>query len=230
MTYKKIKKATFLSRPNRFIAICEVDGEQVVCHVKNTGRCWELLIPNCTVYLEESNNSERKTKYDLVSVMKGDKLINMDSQAPNKVFYEWLKGGGLFDDTTLIRPEAVYKNSRFDFYMEHGGKRAFIEVKGVTLEENGVLLFPDAPTERGVKHIHELCEAVEDGYEAYIAFVIQTEKADYFTPNRKTHPAFADALMEAEKCGVKIICMNCHVAPDSLTIKETIPIKFTFLK
>lgn len=225
MIYRNIKKATFLSRPNRFIAICDVEGEQTVCHVKNTGRCRELLIPKCTVYLEESDNPQRKTKYDLVSVMKGDTLFNIDSNAPNRVFYEWLKNGGLFDDTTLIKPETVYKNSRFDFYLEHGGKRAFVEVKGVTLEENGVLLFPDAPTERGVKHIHELCEALRDGYEAYIAFVIQTEKACCFTPNQKTHPAFADALAEAKRQGVKILCMNCHTTENSLSIHREIEIR-----
>ncbi len=223
MLYKNIQQAVFLERPNRFIAICSIDGERVVCHVKNTGRCRELLVPGCTVYVEPSQNRQRKTPYDLVSVMKGGRLFNIDAQAPNKVFHEWLCGGGLFKDITLIRPETVYHNSRLDFYVEHGERRAFIEVKGVTLEEEGVLLFPDAPTERGVKHIHELCKAKAEGYDAYIAFVIQTEHADIFMPNRKTHPAFAEALALAEQKGVRILCVNCHTTPDSLSIWKSVP-------
>ncbi len=225
MKYQNIKKAEFLSRPNRFTAICEIDGEKTVCHVKNTGRCRELLVPGCTVYLEERSDPKRKTKYDLVSVIKGTELFNIDSQAPNKVFEQWLSDGSLFNDISLIKPEMKYKNSRFDFYIEHGDKKTFIEVKGVTLEENGVLLFPDAPTERGIKHIHELCEAVNEGFEAYIAFIIQTENAEYFTPNRRTHAEFADALTHASSNNVNIICLNCNVTPNSLNIKDYIPIK-----
>ncbi len=225
MKYINIKKAIFISRPNRFTALCELDGEHATCHVKNTGRCRELLIPGCTVYLEESSNKERKTKYDLVSVMKGSELFNIDSQAPNTVFGQWLTTGALFSDIILIKPETKYKNSRFDFYIEHGEKKTFIEVKGVTLEENGVLLFPDAPTERGVKHIYELCDAVADGYEAYIAFIIQTEKADCFMPNRRTHPEFANALAYAKDKGVSIICLSCSVTPDTICIKSSVPVK-----
>ncbi len=225
MTYENIKKATFKSRPNRFIAMCELDGVEVVCHVKNTGRCRELLTPNCVVYLEESSNPQRKTKYDLVAVMKGEELFNIDSGAPNKVFGEWLAEGGLFEDTLLIHPETTYQKSRLDFYVEHGDKKTFVEVKGVTLEEQGVLLFPDAPTERGVKHIYELCRAIEDGYEAYIAFVVQTEKAKYFTPNRETHPEFAEALAYAKEKGVKVMCVNCHTTPHSLKIKDFVEVK-----
>ncbi len=225
MRYNNIKKAVFKSRPNRFIAICAADGEEQVCHVKNTGRCKELLIPGVTVYLEERESKDRKTKFDLIAVLKGDTLFNIDSQAPNKVFGEWLSKGNLFRDFSLIRPETKYKNSRFDFYIEHSMGKAFVEVKGVTLEENGVLKFPDAPTERGVKHIGELCDAVENGYEAYIAFIVQTDRAEFFTPNRKTHPEFADALEEAQKKGVKIICLSCRIKPDLIEINGYVPVK-----
>lgn len=225
MKYSNIHKAVFKSRPNRFIANCILNGAEVIAHVKNTGRCKELLIPECTVYLEKSNNPSRKTEYDLVAVTKGEELFNIDSSAPNKIFGEWLEKGALFTNTTLIKPESAYKKSRFDFYVEHGDKKAFIEVKGVTLEENGVLLFPDAPTQRGVKHIYELCDALQDGYESYIAFIIQTEKAKYFTPNRKTHPEFADALEYAKSKGVKILCLSCNVTPDTIEAKDYVPIK-----
>ncbi len=225
MRYSKIKKATFLERPNRFIALCRVDDHIEVCHVKNTGRCRELLLPGVTVFLAESDNPKRKTKYDLIAVYKGDVLFNLDSQAPNRVFYEFLSVGGLFPDVTLIKPESKFGNSRFDFYVEHGDKEAFIEVKGVTLEENGALLFPDAPTERGVKHIEELCAAMDDGYEAYVVFVVQTEKASYFAPNAKTHPAFADALRHAKEKGVRILCYSCRTEPDLLEIRDLVPVK-----
>ncbi len=225
MIYKNIKKATFLSRPNRFIAICDIDGTEEVCHVKNTGRCRELLISGTTVYLEKSKNLDRKTKYDLIAVEKGDMMINMDSSAPNTVFGEFLKSGIPFPNITFIRHETKYKNSRFDFYIEHGDKKAFIEVKGVTLEEDGVLLFPDAPTERGVKHIYELCEAKSAGYDAYIVFIIQMDKAKYFTPNIKTQPNFAHALVFAKERGVNILAYNCNVASNSLSIKDEIAVK-----
>ncbi len=224
MQYETIREAVFLGRPNRFLAHCKVDGREERCHVKNTGRCRELLLPGCTVYLEESKNPTRKTKFDLIAVRKGNKLFNIDSTAPNKVFGEYLAAGNFFSDITWFRPEMTYGSSRFDFYAEHGGKRAFIEVKGVTLEENGVLLFPDAPTERGVKHIHELCAAIEDGYEAHIVFVVQTDRALYFTPNRKTHPAFAEALSEAARRGVKISCFSCHTEPWRLSLGEAVQV------
>lgn len=223
MEYRKIKKGIFKERPNRFIAICEVDGKDEVCHVKNTGRCKELLKKGVKVYLEESNKENRKTKYDLVSVYKDDMLVNIDSQAPNKVFYEWAKKG-YFKNLSFIKPEYTYKNSRFDFYIECENRKIFVEVKGVTLEKDGEVGFPDAPTLRGVKHINELCECVQEGYEAYIFFVIQMEKADYFVPNRLTHFEFADALIKAEKQGVNIKCVNCLVTENTLEIKDFVKV------
>lgn len=224
MEYSNIIEGIFLSRPNRFIAICNVDGKVTTCHVKNTGRCRELLLPNSTVYLEESQNTSRKTKYDLIGVKKGDILINMDSQAPNKVVAEWLYSGRLFKDIINITPEKTYNNSRFDFFVERKSGNAFIEVKGVTLEDNGVFMFPDAPTTRGVKHISELIEAKKNGYEAYIIFVIQSEKAKYFTPNYKTHKEFGKKLKESVINGVKAIALTCNVTKNTLSIKEEIKI------
>lgn len=210
-----------MSRPNRFIAEVEIDGEVKVCHVKNTGRCRELLIKGVRVILERSDNPNRRTEYDLVAVYKGDKLINIDSQAPNAVFGEWLRAGG-FGEVTLIKPECFYKNSRFDFYVETKDKKIFIEVKGVTLEENGVVLFPDAPTERGVKHLTELSEAVGDGYEAYVYFVVQMNDCRYFTPNKKTHPEFAEALRLARDSGVNVRAVKCNVTEEELKIKTDV--------
>jgi len=225
MKYENVVKGQFLARPNRFIADVLINGKAEVCHVKNTGRCKELLIPNCTVYLDKSSNTDRKTKYDLIAVQKGKMLINIDSQAPNKAFGEWIENGGYFKDVILIKPECKYKNSRFDFYIETEDRRIFAEIKGVTLEENGVVKFPDAPTERGVKHINELCDSIKNGYDAYIFFVVQMVDCKYFTPNRKTHPEFADALITAQKCGVNIKCLNCTVEPDKLIIKDFIDVK-----
>jgi sugar fermentation stimulation protein A len=218
MTYSNIREGIFKSRPNRFIAHVEIDGKLEICHVKNTGRCMELLIPDVAVFLNESNNPNRTTKYDLIAVRKGERLINIDSQAPNKVFMEHLQSGAYTPDITRIKPEAKYGNSRFDFFVETGERKLFIEVKGVTLEENGVALFPDAPTERGVKHLQELTRCLADGYEAHAVFVIQMSEVDYFTPNRKLHPAFATALSAAESAGVKISAFNCIVTCDSLSI------------
>jgi len=225
MRYGNVTKGIFLSRPNRFIAEVEVEGKTETCHVKNTGRCKELLVPGVTVVLEKSGNPQRKTAYDLVAVYKGKELFNIDSQAPNKVFGEWAKESGYFGELSLIKPETTFGKSRFDFYMESGERRIFAEVKGVTLEKDGVLMFPDAPTERGVKHIKELCEAVKQGFEAYVIFVVQTENALYFTPNRETHPEFAEALEVAEKRGVKIICLNCKVKPDELKINKFVEVR-----
>ena len=221
MTYKNIKEGIFLSRPNRFIAEVEIDGEMKVCHVKNTGRCRELLIKGVRVLLDRSDNPNRRTEYDLVAVYKGDMLINIDSQAPNAVFGEWLKEGG-FGDVKLIKPECFYKNSRFDFYLETEDKRIFIEVKGVTLEEDSVAMFPDAPTERGVKHLTELSEAVKDGYEAYVYFVVQMNECRYFTPNKKMHPEFAETLKKASDNGVNIRAVKCKVTEDGLKINGDI--------
>lgn len=217
MNYSSTHKGKFISRPNRFIAHVEIDGEIRVCHVKNTGRCRELLLPGSTVILERSDNPARKTAYDLIAVYKNDMLINMDSQAPNKVFGEWVRSSGFFGSPSLIKPECVYGSSRFDFYIESGGRKIFAEVKGVTLEKDGVVLFPDAPTERGVKHLRELMNAAENGYDAYVFFIIQMNDCFYFTPNRETHPAFADALKEASEHGVKIYALKCITKENSLT-------------
>lgn len=220
MIYKNIKKAEFLSRPNRFIAEVICGGEKITAHVKNTGRCRELLIPGCEVYLEFSGNPARKTICDLVAVLKGDRLINMDSQAPNKVYGEYLASKG----TEVIKPEVKYNTSRFDFYSESGGVKTFTEVKGVTLEENGIVLFPDAPTIRGIKHLNELSECVKSGYNAEIVFIVQMENVKYFTPNTKTHPEFAEALKRAADKGVKIKAFDCFVTPFSLKVKSPVEV------
>ena len=225
MVYKNIFKAKFLSRPNRVIAHIEIDGKEEVAHVKNTGRCRELLTEGATVFVQKSDNPGRKTKYDLIGVMKGSRMINMDSQIPNKVFGEWVTNGGFADNISLLKPECRYKNSRFDFYMEAYGRKIYAEIKGVTLEENGIVMFPDAPTERGIKHIRELCQCVEEGYEAYVFFIIQMQNCKYFTPNRKTHLEFAEALIEAEKKGVNIRGLNCIVKPDELKIDSPVEIR-----
>ena len=229
MKYKKVIKARFLSRPNRFIAFCEVDGEKEIVHVKNTGRCRELLLPDATVYLEVSDNPERKTKFDLIAVEKmterGALLINMDSQAPNAAAYEWIASGGYFGDGATVRREVTYGKSRFDLYVEQGERRAFVEVKGVTLEKDGVASFPDAPTERGIKHMNELAASLSDGYEAYILFVVQMKGICSFTPNDETHKAFGDALREARAKGVTVLAYDCTVSPDEMVIDAPIEIK-----
>ncbi|MBQ8697303.1 MAG: DNA/RNA nuclease SfsA [Clostridia bacterium] len=225
MKYAQTLKGKFISRPNRFIAYVEIGGEEKVCHVKNTGRCKELLIPGATVVLEKSDKPERKTEYDLISVYKGDKLINMDSQAPNKVFGEWAAESGFFGEAPFIKPECRYGASRFDFYVEAEGRRIFVEVKGVTLERDGIILFPDAPTERGVKHINELADAVKNGYEAYVFFICQMKDCRFFTPNRETHPQFADALKTAAEKGVQVRCVNCDLSEDTLTIDGFVEVR-----
>lgn len=225
MQYGKILPARFLSRPNRFVARVEAEGEELVCHVKNTGRCRELLVPGATVWLEESPNPSRKTKFDLIAVEKGDRLINMDAQAPNKVFGEWAAAGGFREGLTLLRPETTYGSSRFDFYWELSKSRGFVEVKGVTLEEDGVVRFPDAPTLRGVKHLDELAKAREAGYEAAVCFVIQMENVRWFAPNDETHPEFGQALRRAAQAGVEILAMDCAVTPQSLTMGKSVPIR-----
>ena len=229
MKYKNVIKARFLSRPNRFIAYCEVDGIRETVHVKNTGRCKELLVPDATVYLEVSDNIERKTKFDLIAVEKvterGALMINMDSQAPNAAAYEWLVSGGIFGEDAIVRREVTYGKSRFDLYVEKDVRRAFVEVKGVTLEKDGVASFPDAPTERGIKHINELAASISKGYEAYILFVVQMKGTDLFTPNDETHKAFGDALREAESKGVKILAYDCVVSPNEMVIDKPIKIK-----
>ncbi|MDR1564347.1 MAG: DNA/RNA nuclease SfsA [Oscillospiraceae bacterium] len=225
MIYNNIHTGTFISRPNRFIAEVELDGKIEIAHVKNTGRCKELLVLGAEVYLQKAENPNRSTKYDLIAVMKGKRLINMDSQAPNKVFLEYLQRGLYIKNITLIKPEAKYGSSRFDFYVEAGECKIFIEVKGVTLEENGVVLFPDAPTLRGVKHLNELAQCIGEGYEAHAVFVIQMNGVLYFTPNNKTHPEFGAALATAQEAGVKLAALDCAVSPNSLIIGRSVPIR-----
>ena len=225
MTYDKIVKGEFLFRPNRFIARVLVDGKEETVHVKNTGRCRELLTDRAEVFLSLSSNPQRKTKYDLIAVRKGEKLINMDSQIPNDVAGEYFKKGNFFSENAIIRREVTHGKSRFDFYIEDGEKKIFLEVKGVTLENEGVAMFPDAPTERGVKHINELISLASQGYKAYILFVIQMEDVFLFKPNDETHKAFGDALREAEKSGVKIIAMNCSVTENSIEMLKEIEVE-----
>ena len=224
MKYENILQGKFISRPNRFIANIEINGKIEICHVKNTGRCKELLIPNATVFVQESNNPNRKTKFSLIGVIKGSGIINMDSQVPNKVVHEWILKGNLFADVTLIKPETQYNKSRFDFYIETKNKKAFIEVKGVTLEDHGIVRFPDAPTERGVKHVRELCDCIKEGYEAYIIFVIQMKNVIQFEPNVETHKEFAEVLKEAKKQGVHIIAVECEVNEDSIDIVDYVKV------
>lgn len=227
--YKEVKKGAFIERPNRFIAKVLVDGHEETVHVKNTGRCKELLVKDATVYLSVSDNPSRKTKYDLIGVEKvTDRNIlkvNMDSQIPNDVVAEWLKNCDLFSQKAIIKREVFYNKSRFDFYIEDDNRRVFLEVKGVTLENNGVASFPDSPTERGVKHINELTDCLNEGYEAYIFFVIQMKNIDYFTPNYETHPEFGEALKKAKNKGVKILAYDCIVTEDSIIIDKEIKVK-----
>ena len=234
MTYQNLRSAVFLARPNRFIARVELDGREETAHVKNTGRCKELLLPGCTVYLEGSANPRRRTKYDLVAVEKARPggpplLVNMDAQAPNRVFGEWLAAGrgaamGL-PKPGLLRPETTWGNSRFDFYWEYLDRRGFVEVKGCTLENGGLALFPDAPTQRGVKHLRELAACRRAGYEAAVCFVIQMAGMTAFSPNDATHPEFGAALREACRTGVRVLAVECAVTPDSLTMTGPVPVK-----
>ena len=224
MKYKNIVEGIFKERPNRFIAYVDVEGKTEVCHVKNTGRCRELLQEGVTVYLEKAVNPARKYQYSLISVEKGARLVNMDSSAPNKAVYEWLKKEEYFKNVTLIKPESTYGKSRFDFYFEYEGKKAYMEVKGVTLENEGVVSFPDAPTLRGVKHLNELCDCLEDGYEAYVMFVVQMKDVLYFTANGKNDPAFEKALKKSSEKGVKILCYDCEVKTDEMLIKNPVKV------
>ena len=228
MKYKNVIEGVFLSRPNRFIAQVLVDGKEETVHVKNTGRCKELLVDNARVYLSVSDNPARKTKYDLVGVEKvtdrGTLLINMDSQIPNDAVAEWLPVSGLFSESAVIRREYTFGKSRFDFFVQDADKKAFIEVKGVTLENDGIVSFPDAPTERGVKHIEELISALEQGYESYIVFVVQMKGVVEFRPNRERHPQFADVLKKADEAGVKIVAVDCLVAADEMKIDSEIKV------
>ncbi|MBR1607623.1 MAG: DNA/RNA nuclease SfsA [Clostridia bacterium] len=221
--YEHVIPAEFLARPNRFIARVRIDGREETVHVKNTGRCRELLIPGARVWLAAGANPARRTRYDLVAVEKGGLLINMDSQAPNKAAAEALPR--LFPEITGLRPEAVFGDSRLDFCADTGERKLYVEVKGCTLEEEGVALFPDAPTERGVKHLHELENAVRAGHDAALLVVIQMKGVRVFRPNRRTHPAFADALLHARDAGVQVLARDCLVTPDSLTLDQAVKVE-----
>lgn len=222
MHYRQVEKATFLARPNRFIAHAELAGEQVICHVKNTGRCRELLVPGAEVWLEKGSNPGRKTAWDLIAVQKDAHLINMDAQAPNKVFAEW--AAQWEPELTALHSEVTYGQSRLDFCLETPRGLHYVEVKGVTLEEKGHTRFPDAPTERGIKHLQELMRAAAEGHRASAVFVIQMEDVTDFAPNDDTHPAFGAALREAAKAGVQVVAVNCRVTPDSLEILGPVPV------
>lgn len=229
MQYTQVIPALFQSRPNRFLAeVILPDGSLERVHVKNTGRCKELLVPGARIYLEKSGNPARKTRYDLVAVEKGELLINMDAQAPNRVFREWAEAGHFVPELTLLRPETTWGKSRFDFYWEaSGGRRGFVEVKGVTLEDEGRVFFPDAPTERGLKHVEELIAAHGAGYESTLFFVIQMERARWMAPNDRTHQAFGDAVRRAAAAGVQIAAYTCRVTPESLELAAAVPIRLT---
>ena len=214
----------FRSRPNRFIAHVEIGGEMQVVQVKNTGRCRELLVPGCRVWCQRADNPARKTQYDLIAVEKGTRLINMDSQAPNRAAGEWLASGGLGEIDNL-RPETTHGDSRFDFSFTRAGNPCFLEVKGVTLEADGVCAFPDAPTQRGAKHLRGLAEAARQGYGAYVLFVIQMEDVKYLHPNDRTDPAFGTALREAAQHGVQVLAVQCRVTPESMEITEFVPVE-----
>ena len=235
MEYHRTIQGIFLERPNRFIAICLIDGSRQPCHVKNTGRCRELLIPGAAVILEPSQNPGRKTNYSLIAVYKGSMLVNLDSQAPNQLVWEWIQKENFFPGLTVLKREVTHGSSRFDLYAEYGTQKAFIEVKGCTLEENGTALFPDAPTERGVKHILELEACVREGFQAFLFVVIQMRPVRLFRPNDRTHSAFGQALLHASQNGVHILAYDCDVirpaSPVSalnVTIQDPVPVRLPF--
>jgi len=225
MRYPNMVPGTFLTRPNRFIAHIEIDGQVEVCHVKNTGRCRELLPVGAKVWCQRSDNPNRKTKFDLITVQKGDRLINMDSQAPNTAAKEWLLAGGL-GEVSDLKAETVHGDSRFDFSFIKDGRLCFLEVKGVTLEHDGVCAFPDAPTERGAKHLNGLAQATRDGFGAYVLFVIQMADVKYLRPNDETDPAFGVALREASANGVTVLAMDCAVTEDTMEIRQPVLVRF----
>ncbi len=224
MQYEHMVPGIFQSRPNRFIAYIEIDGEVQVCHVKNTGRCRELLQPGAAVWCQHWEKDTRKTKYDLIAVQKGRRLINMDSQAPNAAAKEWLLSGGL-GPVENLRGEVKHGDSRFDFSFDLDGKPCFLEVKGVTLENDGICAFPDAPTIRGAKHLRGLAQAVKEGFGAYVLFVIQMEDVAYLHPHDVTDPAFGAALREAAQSGVQIMAMDCAVTPDEMMIQNPVEVR-----
>lgn len=228
MQYPNIHPGIFIKRPNRFIAHVEVDGKVEICHVKNTGRCRELLVPGAKVWLVESDNPSRKTRYDLVAVEKqrseGTLLVNMDSQAPNQIFGEWVREGNFRPELKILRPETTYGSSRFDYYWEDSEKRGFVEIKGVTLEHDGVVRFPDAPTQRGVKHLEELMSAKEAGYETAVCFIVQMEGMKYLEPNDATHPEFGETLRRCAAAGVEVFALECETAPGYVKAVRKIPV------
>lgn len=225
MIYQNIEEAVFKSRPNRFIAHVESMRGEEICHVKNTGRCRELLMPDARIWVQRNDNPNRKTALDLIAVEKNGQIVNMDSQIPNKVAADWIREGHLFSQEAVIRPETRYGNSRFDLYIEDGERKMFLEVKGVTLEEDGVARFPDAPTERGVKHIEELIACKEAGYEAGILFVIQMKGIHHLEPNDRTHAAFGAALRRAARSGVQVMAVDCVVTPESIQADKMIEVR-----
>lgn len=222
MRYGEVRRAKFLTRPNRFIAHVLLDGEEVVCHVKNTGRCRELLQPGVQVWLEKGTNPNRKTAYDLIAVQKGERLVNMDAQAPNRVFGEWATN--LEPGILSVKPEVFFQDSRLDFLLETERGLHYVEVKGVTLEGGGHVRFPDAPTERGVRHLHTLMHAVEQGHRATVFFVVQMENVLDFAPNDETHPAFGQALRQAAEAGVQVLAYSCRVTPEEMVIDREVPV------
>ena len=224
MRYENMVPGVFQARPNRFIAHIEIDGQMEVCHVKNTGRCRELLPQGAQVWCQGSDNPNRKTQFDLITVKKGTRLINMDSQAPNAAAKEWLLAGGLGNIENL-KPETFHGESRFDFSFTRNGKPCLLEVKGVTLENDGVCAFPDAPTERGARHLKELTQAAKDGFGAYVLFVIQMADVRYLHPNDATDPAFGAALREAAAAGVTVLAMDCQVTEDTMVIRQPVEVR-----
>lgn len=224
MKYENMLPGRFLARPNRFVARVEIDGKVETVHVKNTGRCRELLPEGALVWCQKSSNPNRKTAYNLISVQKGERIINMDSQAPNAAVGEWLRSGGL-GVVENVRAEVFYGESRFDFAFEKDGKRCFLEVKGVTLEQDGVCAFPDAPTIRGARHLTELARAVEEGYGAYVLFVIQMADVEYLHANDQTDPAFGQALRQAKAQGVQVLAMDCAVTPGEMTLRKSVEVR-----
>ena len=229
MHYPNMVAGRFIARPNRFIAHVEIGGQKEICHVKNTGRCKELLQPGATVWCQRAANPNRKTKYDLITVEKGSRLINMDSQAPNIAAGEWLSKGGL-GEISQLRAETVHGDSRFDFSFVKDGRLSFLEVKGVTLEQDGICAFPDAPTTRGVKHLKGLIQAVQDGFDAYVLFVIQMQDVQYLHPKDDTDPAFGAALRQAAQAGVRLLAMDCRVTEDSMELRQSVPVSFPCIK
>ena len=224
MRYEKMVRGEFVARPNRFIAHVMIDGAEEICHVKNTGRCKELLMPGTAVWCQQWDNPSRKTKFDLITVQKGERLINMDSQAPNAAAREWLLSGGL-GEISELKGEYTHGDSRFDFSFIKDGKRCFLEVKGVTLEEDGICAFPDAPTQRGVKHLRGLARLAEEGYGAYVLFVIQMADVKYLHPNDARDPAFGVALREAAAAGVTVLAVDCAVTAETMQIRLPVLVK-----